>query len=330
MLALGLQGSPRKKSNTAFLLSTFLEEAEKLGALTHTIDVCNRDIQPCKEYTTCEKTGFCPIEDDMDPDIYSMLRQADIVVTATPIFFYSAPAQLKALIDRSQTLWARKYRLKLTDPGRKWRQGFLLSLGATRGKNLFEGLHLTMKYFYDAVGANYAGSLTYRQIENPGDMEKHPTVLEDVKTAAEKLIEPLTKRKKVLFACRENACRSQMASAFAQYLAGDRMDVLNAGSAPAEKINSGMVEVMKEEGIDMAFRKPRHLDDVLDHDTPDMIITMGCGEECPFIPGVERQDWELADPAGQSVDVMRKVRDEIKGRVTQLINELPKDKEMHR
>jgi len=322
MLVLGLQGSPRKKGNTAFLLSTFLKEAENLGAVTHTIDVCSRNIKPCMEYTTCEKTGFCPIKDDMDPEIYSMLRQAEIIVTATPIFFYSTPAQLKALIDRSQTLWARKYRLKLTDPGRKWRQGFLLSLGATRGKNLFEGLHLTMKYFYDAVGASYVGSLTYRHIENQGDMEKHPTVLDDIKAEAEKLIGPLMSRKKVLFACRENACRSQMASAFAQYQAGNRMDVLSAGSSPAEQINPTMVETMQEKGIDMAFRKTKHLDDLLNTVTPDIIITMGCGEACPFIPGVKRQDWDLPDPAGQSIEMMRKVRDEIEKRVIKLIDEL--------
>jgi len=275
------------------------------------------------EYTTCEKTGFCPIKDDMDPEIYAMLRQADIIVTATPIFFYSAPAQLKALIDRCQALWARKYRLGLTDPGRKWRKGFLLALGATRGKNLFEGLHLTTKYFYDAVGASFTGSLTYRHIENLGDMEKHPTVLEDVKTEVEKLIVPMMVRKKVLFACRENACRSQMASAFAQHLAGDRMDVFHAGSQPAQQINPVMVEAMAEKGIDMAFRKTNRLDDLLTTVTPDMIITMGCGEACPFIPGVIRQDWDLPDPAGPSMDIMRKVRDDIEKRVTQLVDELP-------
>jgi arsenate reductase len=322
MLVLGLQGSPRKKGNTAFLLSAFLKAVEKCGAITHTIEVCSKNIKPCMEYTTCEKTGFCPIKDDMDPEIYAMLRQADIIVTATPVFFYSAPAQLKALIDRCQTLWARKYRLGLTDPGRKWRKGFLLALGATRGKNLFEGLHLTMKYFYDAVGASFSGSLTYRQIENLGDMKKHPTVLEDIKAEVEKLVVPLTARKKVLFACRENAGRSQMASAFARQLAGDRLDVFHAGSQPAQHLNPVMVEAMAEKGIDMAFRKTNSLNDLLDTVTPDMIVTMGCGEACPFIPGVIRQDWDLPDPAGQSLDVTRKIRDEIEKRVIQLVEQL--------
>jgi len=134
MLVLGLQGSPRKKGNTNFLLNQFLEEARKLGAKTHVVDVCEKHIEPCKEYIVCEKKGYCPIHDDMETEIYQLLRKADVVVPATPIFFYNTTAQLKALIDRSQTLWARKYRLNLTDPLRKWRKGFTLPLGPQRGK----------------------------------------------------------------------------------------------------------------------------------------------------------------------------------------------------
>ena len=153
MFVLGLQGSPRRKGNTHYLLTTFLKEAEKLGAKTAIIEVDKKHIVPCKEYVVCEKKGFCPIDDDMKTEIYPLLRQADVVVAATPVFFYNTTAQLKALIDRTQTLWARKYRLNLTDPNRKWRKGFVLAMGATRGKNLFEGLHLTAKYFFDAFSA---------------------------------------------------------------------------------------------------------------------------------------------------------------------------------
>lgn len=293
--------------------------AEKLGATTRTIEVCRQKIDPCKEITVCERKGFCPIKDDMDPLIYPMLRSADVVVTATPIFFYNTPAQLKALIDRSQTLWARYYRLKIQDPGRSQRRGFLLAVGATRGQNLFEGLDLTMKYFYDAVGASYEGGLTYRQIENPGDMEAHPSVLADVEREAKRLLSPLLGRKKVLFACRENACRSQMAWAYARRLGGDRIDALSAGSTPADRVNPMMVEAMEEEGIDMAFVGTNSLASVLETEKPEMIITMGCGEECPVIPGVERLDWDLPDPAGGDIDVMRSVRDEIKQRVASLL-----------
>ena len=157
-------------------------------------------------------------------EIYPLLWQADTVVMATPVFFYGPPAQMKALIDRCQTLWSRRYVYHLTDPGRRWRQGFLLSLGATRGKKLFDGVALTAKYFFDAIGAGFVGSLTYRQIEEPGDIVKHPTALTEVRERAGVLMQPLLKRKKILFLCRENACRSQMASAFARYHAGNRSE----------------------------------------------------------------------------------------------------------
>jgi arsenate reductase len=321
MLVLGLQGSPRKKGNTNYLLSEFMKAAEKLGSRTLVIDATKKKITPCIGCGSCEKKGYCVTKnDDMTLEIYPLLREADVVVTASPIYFYNVTAQLKIMIDRSQTLWSRRYRLNLEDPGSKTRRGFLLSLGATRGKNLFEGTHLTMQYFYDALSAQYEGGLTYWEIEHPGDMEAHPTVLEDVKKSVDDLLSPLLGRKKILFACRENACRSQMAAAFAQYLAGDKVEAFCAGSEPAEKINADMVQVMQEKGIDMAFRGTRSLDEAILTSTPDMIITMGCGEECPFVPGAERQDWDLPDPAGKPIEVMRGVRDEIEKRVKKLIN----------
>lgn len=319
MFVLGLQGSPRKKGNTEFLLNLFMEEAQKLGAETLTVDVCRKHIEPCREFTTCEKKGLCPIKDDMDPEIYSLLRRADVVVPASPVFFYNVTAQLKALIDRSQTLWARKYRLNLTDPGRSMRRGFMISQGATKGKNLFVGIDLTAKYFFDAVGARYEGSLYYWQIEHKGDMEKHPTVRQDVREAAGKLLAPFLNRKKVLFACRENACRSQMAGAFAQYLAGDRLDVVVGGSEPAAQVNPLMKEVMAEKGIDMEFRIPQSIDNAITHGNPRFIVTMGCGEACPFVPGAQKTDWALPDPAGKDMDFMRKVRDEIEEKVKAFI-----------
>ena len=322
MLILGLQGSPRKKGNTSYLLATFMTAAEKFGARTHVIDVTQKEIIPCKEYTVCEKKGYCPIEDDVKNEIYPLLREAELVVVATPIFFYNMTAQLKAVIDRCQTFWARKYKLKLKDPGANMRRGFLLAVGATKGKNLFEGLNLTTQYFFDAIWAKFEDSLTYRGIEGPKDLARHPTVIEDVEKAVERLLTPFVGRKKVLFACRENACRSQMASAFAQFLAGDKLDVSNGGSEPAEKINPDMVTVMHEKGIDMGFRRPRSMADAISKETPELIITMGCGEQCPLVPGARIIDWDLPDPAGQSIAFMREVRDEIEQRVLGLINEI--------
>ena len=102
MLILGLQGSPRKKGNTNFLLTTFLQAAEQKGAATRIISVAESNILPCKEYVVCEKKGTCPIDDDLAAEGYGLLRQAEVVVLASPIFFYNMTSQLKALVDRCQ------------------------------------------------------------------------------------------------------------------------------------------------------------------------------------------------------------------------------------
>lgn len=323
MLALGLQGSPRKKGNTEILLGMFMEALAQLGVDTRIVDVCRRHIEPCKEYTVCEKKGYCPIDDDMHRHIYGLLRRADIIVTASPVFFYGVTAQLKALIDRCQTLWARKYMLKLNDPGYRTRRGFVLAVGATSGKQLFDGINLTAKYFFDAVAAQFSGSLTYRRMESRGQIKSHPTVREDVNQAAKALADGLLQRSKVLFAGPQNACRSQMAAAFARMYAGDRLDAISAGSQPADKVDPLMVEVMQEKGIDMGFCTTQSLEPAIARHAPEMIITMGCGEQCPVVPGVRRQDWELPDPEGRSEDFMRSVRDAIETKVRMFIDSYP-------
>ncbi|MCX5882977.1 MAG: NAD(P)H-dependent oxidoreductase, partial [Deltaproteobacteria bacterium] len=271
----------------------------------------------CMEYVLCEKKGICPIDDDMKHEIYPLLRKADVIVAATPIFFYNTTAQLKALIDRSQTLWARKYKLHLTDPNRKWRRGYTLAVGATRGKNLFEGLHLTMKYFYDAVGAKYVGSLTYREIEKPGDMERHATLRTDIQAAVGTLLEPFRGRHKILFACRDNACLSQMAGAFAQVLAGDKLDVFSAGSQPAEKLNPLMVEVMQEKGIDMGFRQTESINAVLATKKPERIISMGRDDTVVAQDDIPHELWNFTEP--EDLNAMRCVRDAIEAKVVEFI-----------
>jgi arsenate reductase len=323
MFVLGLQGSPRVKGNTSILLATFLGEAERLGARTEYVDVAKKNIPPCRECGVCEKKGFCPYDDDMQ-EVYPLLRHADLIVLASPVFFYGVTAQLKALIDRSQPLWSRRYVLGLTDPGREWRRGFLLSVGATKGKNLFEGVNLTAKYFFDAVGASFDGTLAYNRIEGPGDISKHPTALEDAKERARTLVTPFLDRKKVLFVCTENACRSQMASAFAQRHAGDRIEAVCAGSAPAKEINPLMIEAMGEKNIDMAFRKPKTISAAAGHGKPDLIISMGCGDACPLFPDAPNEEWDLEDPAGKPISLMREIRDDIEKRVVELIGNLSK------
>lgn len=324
MLVLGLQGSPRKKGNTEYLLRLFLEEARKRGARTRELNACTLNIQPCKEFTTCEKKGFCPIRDDMDPIVYPLLREADVVVPASPVFFYNVTAQLKALIDRSQTLWARNYRLGLTDPNRKMRRGFNLSLGATKGKNLFLGIDLTAKYFFDAVGASYEGNLYYWRIEHRGDMEKHPRVREDVAAAVDRLLAPFMGRRKVLFVCDDNACLSQMAGALAQHRAAERFDISVGGTTAADAIYPAMEKAMAEKGIDMGFRIPRTVASVLAEETPDRIITIGPRPIDLQVPETEIEPeiehWAVVPPEGDDPAAMGRTLQEIETRVARLLN----------
>jgi len=322
MLALGLQGSPLKKGSTDYLLARFMDELEAHGVRTTIVDVPRKNIHPCRGCGFCEKKGFCVIDDDdMSKGIYSLLREAEIVVAASPVFFYSVTAQLKALIDRAQTLWSRKYRFGLADPLKKTRIGCFLSMGGSRGRQLFDGVNLVAKFFFDAIDADYSGSLFYRNIETPGDMRNAPGLSKDIRDLVTQKLLPVKPRQKVLFACRENACRSQMAGAFARHMAGSRLDVMTAGSTPADTVNPLMVQAMAEKGIDMAFHNPRPLEEAIELLKPDMIVTMGCGEECPYIPGVVRMDWNLPDPAHEPIAFMQKVRDEIEKRVSELIED---------
>lgn len=125
----------------------------------------------------------------------------------------------------------------------------------------------------------------------------------------------------VLFVCVHNAGRSQMAAGFLRHLAGDSVQVLSAGTAPAESINPVAVEAMAEVGIDITEAVP----ELLVADTvkaSDVVITMGCGDQCPVFPGIRYEDWALDDPAGQDIDTVRQIRDDIHGRVQSLVAEL--------
>jgi arsenate reductase len=125
----------------------------------------------------------------------------------------------------------------------------------------------------------------------------------------------------VLFLCVHNAGRSQMAAGWLRHLAGDRVRVLSGGSAPAEQVNPTAVAAMHEEGIDIAGQQPQPWTDAA-LDAADVVITMGCGDTCPVMPGTRYLDWELADPAGQPIEAVRPVRDEIERRVRGLMQEL--------
>ena len=176
MKVLGIMGSPRIKGNTDLLLDEALKGAKSQGAEVEKIVVDKLKIAPCREYYGCLRDGNCVIRDDMDA-ICPKLLEADVIIVASPMFFYAITAQLKTLIDRCQATWARKYVLKnLPESDRK---GAFIAVGATKGEKLFEGSLLTMKYFFQAIGAEYVDELLIRGVDNRGEIKEHPTALAD-------------------------------------------------------------------------------------------------------------------------------------------------------
>lgn len=131
----------------------------------------------------------------------------------------------------------------------------------------------------------------------------------------------MSEKPAVLFVCVHNAGRSQIAAGYMSHLSGGRVEVLSAGSEPKDQINPVAIEAMAEEGIDIAHNVPKILttDAVLESD---VVITMGCGDTCPIFPGKRYEDWELQDPAGKGIETVRVVRDDIRGRVEQLLEHL--------
>ena len=131
----------------------------------------------------------------------------------------------------------------------------------------------------------------------------------------------MSAKKTIMFVCVHNAGRSQMAAGFMRELGGERVEVLSAGSAPKDSINPIAVEAMLELGIDIANQKPKILTPEAVQQS-DVVITMGCGDACPYYPGKRYEDWKLDDPAGQGIEPVRIIRDEIKARVEVLLSEI--------
>jgi multimeric flavodoxin WrbA len=252
MFIFAIQGSPRKKGNTAYLAETLLGEWKKRGADTHILHITDTEILPCAEYTVCERKGFCPLDDDM-PDVFRLLRKADVVILAAPVFFYGFPGRCKFLIDRCQVLWARKYRLGLHDPGSAYRRGILCSVGATKGENLFDGMKLTSAYFFDALGADFAGSLVYRQVEHPGDLEG----ISDVQAEAAELVRRVQPgnpaRRRVVFSSRTDPVAPCAGAVYLRQLAGDRYESGILSPELGEEERKLLVSAFAEEGIDAEY-----------------------------------------------------------------------------
>jgi len=189
---MALYGSPRRGGNTELLLDEFLKGAISEGALIDRLYIHDASISPCRGCLACFQDGRCIIDDDMT-EIYPRLLAADIVVLASPIFFYGVAGGAKIMIDRAQALWGRKYALNdpaLGKEGKK-RTGFFISAGGTKGPKMFEGAVLTVKYFFDACNAKYGGELLVRQVDAKGDILNHPQALADALAAGKTIVQEL-------------------------------------------------------------------------------------------------------------------------------------------
>ena len=319
-LVLGLMGSPRRGGNSEIMLEHFLKGFQK-EVLIEVIRVGELEVAPCQGCRFCEENGFCKISDGMNK-LYELFREADLIVVSSPIFFYGVPSQLKAIIDRSQALWARRYRFNLRDPKSPWRKGIALCVGATRGKNLFLGVELTFKYFFDAIGASFEGVMGYREADKKGDILRQKNALEELESRGKAFMEAFKQKKKILFVCRGNSGRSQMAEAFLQYHGGDLFEAYSAGSTPKGKILPEVTEVMAEKGLDLFFRKPKEIESVLKYGPFDLLITMGCEEVCPIVEAKRTLNWNLEDPEGKTISTVREIRDKIEEGVKKIIMEV--------
>jgi protein-tyrosine-phosphatase len=192
-------------------------------------------------------------------------------------------------------------------------------MAATRGNNLFDAIHLTMQYFYDAIDAEYAGHLTYRGIEGPKDMARHATVAEDVQRAVAGLMSPLAERKRLLIVGQSGACAGQIAAALVRAKAGDRFDVRVAGLAPTERVAVNARKAMAARGWDIEYELPMSVESALDHWRPDMVVALGLESDLPAIVASEPIRWALPFAVPDSVETAGDLCDALDEQVTALV-----------
>lgn len=181
---LAIYGSPRRDGNTSLLLDQSVKGAREAGASVEEVFLRNLRMSPCLEIYGCLKTGRCVIQDDFQ-GLYDKIADCDGIFLATPVFFYSVSAHTKIFMDRCQSLWVRKYWLEKSEEGRKrpGRRGLFIAAGATKGKKLFDGILLSMRYFFDALDTELCRSLLYRGLDSKGDVLNHPEYLADAHSA---------------------------------------------------------------------------------------------------------------------------------------------------
>lgn len=185
---LAIHGSPRRRGNTATLLDHAVQGAQEAGASVEKIVLRDLKISPCLEIYGCKETGRCIILDDFQR-VYDQLLACQGLMLASPVFFYSVSAHTKMLIDRCQSLWVKKYWINKVPygQGELRRKGIFLSVGATKGKKLFEGPLLTIKYLFDVLDMELSKTLLYRELDFEGDILKHPEYLQEAYEAGRDL-----------------------------------------------------------------------------------------------------------------------------------------------
>jgi multimeric flavodoxin WrbA len=187
---LGIAGGPRRGGNTDLLLAEVMKGAASRGAETKTIVLSRLKIAPCQHCDACLETGRCKVKDDMQM-VYGELERADRIVLASPIHFMGVTAQAKAMIDRCQALWVRKYRLKQPPLGNRQvpRKGLFISVGGTKLANLFEPALATVKSLFRVLDIAYAGELLFSGVDEKGAIAQNPDALYNAFLAGQRLVE---------------------------------------------------------------------------------------------------------------------------------------------
>lgn len=189
MRVLGIAGSPRRGGNTDMLLAEVMKGAADKGADVKTIILNNQSFSACIHCDNCLKTGECTVRDEMQ-DVYKEFELADVIVLASPIQFTGVTAPMKAMIDRFQSRWVRKYLLKMPPLGdRRERKGFFISVGGRKVKDLFEPALVMIKTFFRILDISYAGDLLLSGIDEKGAVADHPEDLGRAFQAGQKLVE---------------------------------------------------------------------------------------------------------------------------------------------
>ena len=187
MKVIGISGSPRRGGNTETLLREVLRGAEEAGAEPRLFILSRMNIAPCRHCDGCLAEGVCVVKDDMGL-IYPEIESLDVLVLASPIFFYGVTAQAKAMIDRFQAFWARKYVLKRRIAAKK-RKGVFISTGGTSFTDLFEHAKATVKNFFLVVDIKYWAELLFPGVDNKGEIRRHPTALKDAYLLGRRIVE---------------------------------------------------------------------------------------------------------------------------------------------